>query len=347
MPNITPSITPSIHIDFIKKLIKTLDFDTFFNTLSQETIRLLNADSISFVKNTDNGVMYSKTLNTKKTPNKYKKLINNFLLPKFTDTIGLLKKESLHFLFISDYKTYPECTNELKHSGLSSNLVINLGFPEHDFGTLTISWFNKPPIEKPHDKVIEDVLLLSDMLSHKLYHHNLELQLFQKAHIDSLTNLNNRLGLITFFDNLNTKAYDQNKILAVAMLDLDNFKMINDIHGHAAGDELLILLAQRLQLNLKKTDYIARLGGDEFLIVFTDLSNKIELDNILTRLEKALSANYVLKNNISVTCHSSIGVTIFQDSIIIPEKLIKQADLALYQSKNDKLKRFTSWKYHS
>ena len=123
------------------------------------------------------------------------------------------------------------------------------------------------------------------------------------------------------------------------LLDLDNFKTINDTMGHDVGDRLLIEVAQRLQVCLRQEDTISRLGGDEYIVMVEDLgteersaANQAEM--IAEKIRSLLSQPYVIGHN-GQKHHSSssIGVTLFRDQELSIDVLLKQADLALYQAK--------------
>ena len=165
-----------------------------------------------------------------------------------------------------------------------------------------------------------------------------EEQLYHMAHYDSLTGLPNRT---LFKDRLKqeiSRSDRNDKNFGVLFLDLDLFKSINDSLGHAAGDELLKIVAERLKETLRNADSIARLGGDEFTIMVTDLAASYEKNiNYLTRLcEKIIE---VIKQpmeiggrEINATC--SVGVTIFPVDADNVEDLLRNADSAMYYAKS-------------
>jgi diguanylate cyclase (GGDEF)-like protein len=120
--------------------------------------------------------------------------------------------------------------------------------------------------------------------------------------------------------------------LAVCFLDLDGFKAINDIHGHEAGDHLLIQVAQRLNNAVRSGDTVCRLGGDEFIVLLTELEVVTELAPVLGRLLSEVARPYdVLGKRLEIT--ASIGVTLFPADDADPDLLIRHADHAMYQAK--------------
>jgi len=173
------------------------------------------------------------------------------------------------------------------------------------------------------------VALFSDITASKL--HQKELQ--HTAHYDALTNLPNRILLAQQLSQALLDTQKSNLLIAVAFIDIDRFKEVNDLYGHNIGDELLIRLATRMQQTLRKHDIIARIGGDEFVVVFTDLVTIEDTHPILSRLLATISKPLFI-NNISLNITASIGLS-FSHSYDKKDgdQLIRQADQAMYQAK--------------
>jgi diguanylate cyclase (GGDEF)-like protein len=129
------------------------------------------------------------------------------------------------------------------------------------------------------------------------------------------------------------QALRRGQLLAVVYLDLDGFKAINDGHGHDAGDQVLIALAQRMKQVLREGDTLARLGGDEFVAVLVDLEDKSACVPMLNRL-LAAAAQPVELDDLSLIVSASLGVTFYpQDHAIDADQLLRQSDQAMYQAK--------------
>ena len=158
-------------------------------------------------------------------------------------------------------------------------------------------------------------------------------QLEHIAHFDALTSLPNRVLLADRLQQAKAQALRRNQQLAVAFLDLDGFKTINDQHGHDTGDQVLVKLAQRMKQALREGDSLARLGGDEFVAVLIDLEDQAASLPMLSRLLLAC-AQSVQVGDLSLHVSASLGVTFYpQAQDIDADQLIRQADQAMYQAK--------------
>lgn len=167
-----------------------------------------------------------------------------------------------------------------------------------------------------------------------------------RAYHDMLTGLPNRAKLLEKMPEAMAHARRDDKLLAVCMMDLDDFKPINDIHGHAAGDEVLRELAHRLQAVMRTTDTVARLGGDEFVLLLEGIERMEDLESGCRRVQEALVAPITLQNGIQVSVGTSLGAVLFPFDDVDAEILLRHADIALYEQKNNKARRNSFWKLY-
>lgn len=167
-----------------------------------------------------------------------------------------------------------------------------------------------------------------------------ERQLEYLAHHDSLTHLPNRLLLLSHLEQSIRYAHRENHRVALLMLDLDRFKDVNDSYGHAAGDDLLKQVAERLTSRLRGMDTVARLGGDEFTIIMKQISEPEDAALVATEIMRVLNKPWTLPNNIEVHIGASIGISIYPDHGETTQDLLQHADAALYQAKHDGRGRF-------
>lgn len=117
------------------------------------------------------------------------------------------------------------------------------------------------------------------------------------------------------------------------ILDLDNFKAVNDLLGHGVGDEVLIETADIIKKNLSKKDIVGRLAGDEFVAFVRNIEERKDIESIASRLNKLLCRE-IEKNGIKVSVSSSIGMAVVEREDKKFEDLYEKADIALYQVKN-------------
>lgn len=171
-----------------------------------------------------------------------------------------------------------------------------------------------------------------------------EARLEHLATHDALTNLSNRYALDEELNRAMACADRNANRLAVCMLDLDNFKPINDTFGHDAGDQVLQVLAKRLRDNLRKTDFLARLGGDEFVLLVEDWKHLHTLKTVIDKIGKVVRAPITLENGKTVNLGLSMGVCIYPfEEGDNRDDLLRLADQALYEAKAHKTDRTRFW----
>jgi diguanylate cyclase (GGDEF)-like protein len=156
---------------------------------------------------------------------------------------------------------------------------------------------------------------------------------YQAMH-DSLTGLANRPAVIEHLDSRFSDSETERALggFALMLLDLDGFKAVNDEMGHDAGDTLLKIVATRLTITLRDSDFIARLGGDEFLIVLPQISDRDTATVVANKLVQAIGKPYSIKGG-EAKVSASIGVSLFPHDGGDRETLMKCADIAMYEAK--------------
>lgn len=157
-------------------------------------------------------------------------------------------------------------------------------------------------------------------------------KLHHMAHYDDLTKLPNRSFFYIIFKNEINRASRHKDILALLFIDLDGFKSVNDTHGHKAGDELLIQVAQRLKNSIRSIDTVARLGGDEFTVILTNIKTKDEVLFIANKIIKNLNKDFII-NQKAVNIGASIGVSLYPTHGKEIDILVQNADDMMYRAK--------------
>ena len=178
----------------------------------------------------------------------------------------------------------------------------------------------KKSIEKLQDEVLE--------------HQKTQEQIKYIAYHDTLTGLPNRNLLNELLVHSITLAERNNKCMAVLFLDIDVFKMINDIKGHGMVDQILQEVAERLLKTLRKSDVIARHGGDEFIVIIEELDNCSGVELIANKIVNCFQEPFHLENQ-DYFLTTSVGVAVYPADGQTPDMLIKNADIAMYKAKEN------------
>jgi diguanylate cyclase (GGDEF)-like protein/PAS domain S-box-containing protein len=161
-----------------------------------------------------------------------------------------------------------------------------------------------------------------------------EEQLLYDAFHDALTGLPNRALFLDRLEHVIASAKRRPAhIYGVLFMDLDRFKVINDSLGHSVGDKLLIEVGARLKACLRPGDTVARLGGDEFAILLDGIADAADAEDITRRLEQILGAPYTIQGHEVIT-GQSIGIALRTDRYELPEQILRDADIAMYEAKS-------------
>jgi len=190
-------------------------------------------------------------------------------------------------------------------------------------------------VRDSQDQIQNYVALFSDITPLKEHQKQLE----HIAHYDALTGLPNRVLLGDRLQQALAQIQRRQLALAVVFIDLDGFKAINDSHGHAAGDVLLITLAHRMEQALREGDTLARLGGDEFVAVLADLGQPQACEPILQRLLQ-MASEPVRLGEVDLRVSASMGVTLSPQDGMEVDLLMRQADQAMYAAKQSGKNRY-------
>ena len=166
---------------------------------------------------------------------------------------------------------------------------------------------------------------------------NAEDKINELAYFDQLTRLPNRTLLQDRLKQVMTASSRNETHGALLFIDLDNFKTLNDTHGHDMGDLLLKQVAQHLMACVREGDTVARLGGDEFVVMLANLSVNEEeaaigIETVAEKILATLDQSYLL-NHVAFRSTASIGITLFRGQLTSVDDLMKQADLAMYKAK--------------
>jgi diguanylate cyclase (GGDEF)-like protein/PAS domain S-box-containing protein len=258
-----------------------------------------------------------------------------FMNPVAEKLTGWNQPESIGKPLTSVLHLVDEDTGKLVRVAIPELLANNSSNPLN--GNIQIvNYVEKIPIELA-SSVIQDevenicglVLVLHDLTERKRY----EEKLRYNAVTDHLTELPNRF---LFFDRLNmalAQAQRDFQKLGILMLDLDEFKKVNDTHGHNVGDQLLRGVASRLLNMFRKGDTIARWGGDEFILLLPEIRQAEAAKNVAERILHSFHKPFEF-NGLKISITASIGVAIYAEDGSDADTLIKNADIAMYHAKD-------------
>ncbi|GEN29547.1 hypothetical protein HVA01_31930 [Halovibrio variabilis] len=216
--------------------------------------------------------------------------------------------------------------------------------PKASEGTPLRAFFNG--VHSAGSEMVGGVAIVEDFTERK----RAEAIIYHQAFYDSLTDLPNRRLLIERMATLCDETQTEQQYGLLMFLDMDRFKLINDTLGHAAGDDLLVQVARRLESCLSEGDIVARLSGDEFVLLAlfdacSESTVDVRADTYMDLVKQTLAPPYCLASReIAVT--PSIGYTCFTTATCEHEEVLKQADIAMYRAKNEgraRLCRFEPW----
>ncbi len=235
---------------------------------------------------------------------------------------------------LQSYDFYREMWQQLSRDGSWRGEILN----KRKDGKIYPEWLTISAVQGAAGEITHFVGTFTDISARK----EAEEKIREMAFFDALTSLPNRRLLIDRLEHAQASSARNGQYGAVIMLDLDNFKNINDVHGHDVGDGLLIEVANRLRTNIRDSDTVSRLGGDEFVIILEGLGNDeiLAIGNAEEAVEKirmCISEPFFPQpEDEGNRHHTSIsgGVCLFFGQNISTDELMKQADIALYQAKS-------------
>ena len=230
---------------------------------------------------------------------------------------------------------------ELLETILPEKTVFDNYEVKHDFATIgrRVMLLNARQVERAMGKERIILLAIEDITERKKYEEKIQ----QMAFHDSLTGLPNRklfsdrLGLVL------AQAKRNKKKVGIVMLDLDNFKDVNDTLGHDVGDILLKAVAKRLSGTLRKSDTVARFGGDEFVLIFPDMEVIETAIQVVQKIIDRFHKPFLIDTH-QLVVTTSIGIAVYPNDGMDEKILMKNCDIAMYQAKQAGRDRYQLYK---
>jgi diguanylate cyclase (GGDEF)-like protein/PAS domain S-box-containing protein len=252
--------------------------------------------------------------------------------PMFVQIAGRTIEEmkSIDWMSITHPDDVQECLDKmaLLNAGKISRFFMEKRYLHLD-GTLVWINMNITPVyvdDKAHPR---HLCMIEDISERKITENKIN----QLAFHDPLTQLPNRRLLHERLKHSINVGRRNGKKLALLMLDLDRFKIVNDSFGHLAGDKLLQKVAERITARLRDVDMVARMGGDEFVVLLENITQPEDAARVANEIIADLSNDFCLAQSDSIKIGASIGISLYPQHGTNPEMLIDHADAALYQAK--------------
>jgi len=199
-------------------------------------------------------------------------------------------------------------------------------------GEIYPQWLTITAVKSNNDTFVTHyVATLTDITERKLTEEHIN----QLAFYDPLTRLPNRRLLHERLKHAIEGSHRTGSQVAVLMLDLDKFKVVNDNFGHAVGDELLQQVAVRIKARLRETDTVVRLGGDEFVVLIEEIEHYEHISHVASDLIAALTQLFTVRDNCEAYIGVSIGIAIYPQHGDSVDALLDNADVALYHAKDE------------
>lgn len=196
-------------------------------------------------------------------------------------------------------------------------------------GEIYPKWLDISAVHDRNGKLSNYIAIFSDLTERKASESQVEFL----AYHDHLTRLPNRLLLHDRFTQALATVSRKNSMMAVLFLDIDKFKQVNDTLGHAAGDQLLQMVAQRLLQSVREADTVSRVGGDEFVILINDIESISTVSLIADKILAELSRPFVLGTT-KIDSSLSIGIALYPNDGQELDTLLRMADVSMYHAKN-------------
>ncbi|MDQ1508484.1 MAG: hypothetical protein QOG50_328 [Actinomycetota bacterium] len=249
----------------------------------------------------------------------------------FADIIGAEGASTLDTAFETTIDNDRQCLEDvidgaLEH-GRDANIEISLGFPTETPRTIQLVL---RPLHGESTGTAGAILVVADVTERA----SMRLELERRASFDALTRCYNRSTTLDILETHLASDRPADMGTAAIFVDLDRFKPVNDNFGHAAGDEVLAVVAQRMRSAVRDHDVIGRIGGDEFLVICPNIGDIAGATEIAERIAAGLENEFVLPGS-RVTMSASIGIAWADSHDDDADALVRRADAAMYVAKRE------------
>jgi diguanylate cyclase (GGDEF)-like protein len=216
--------------------------------------------------------------------------------------------------------------------GLEAIAVVPIVTHDAFLGALIAGVRDRPERMAPGPELLERLTGVAALTAPPLQTARLIHELRHQAAHDPLTGLPNRAGFAEHINRSLDAGPEQANDVGLLFVDLNDFKGVNDTHGHASGDELLCQVAERLEKLVRSKDATARLGGDEFAVILEDVGSADALEAAATRVRRVLAEPFIVEGS-PISVSASVGSAIWPDDCGEAKDLMRKADAAMYREK--------------
>ena len=252
------------------------------------------------------------------------------ILEQITELISFQLKDASCWCEVTDGARLGNCPPRLATLRIAQEKIPARSGPP--LGVLSAA-FN--PLAKPSAQETEALSRAAGLAALAIETRRLYSDLLHRSEFDLLTDIHNRFSLEKLMDAHIDQARLEATIFGLIYIDLDNFKLVNDSHGHQVGDQYLQEVALRLKRQLRPHDKLARLGGDEFAALVPLVRTRAEVEEIAQRLERCLDEPFALEE-LALTGSASVGIALYPEDGATRDDLLNAADAAMYLAKNAK-----------
>jgi diguanylate cyclase (GGDEF)-like protein len=215
--------------------------------------------------------------------------------------------------------------------------IIQADIPAHAGPILGTIFAALNSLAKPHAEEAETLTMAVGLATLAIETRRLYSDLRRRSEFDQLTDIRNRSSLDARLNALVGESRQNEAIFGLIYIDLDDFKQVNDRCGHHVGDHYLQQAAERMNRQLRAHDLLARLGGDEFAVLVQLVSGRADVDEIARRLEHCFDDPLSI-DGFLLQGSASVGLAIYPEDGVTGDSLLKAADAAMYQAKNQKIR---------
>jgi diguanylate cyclase (GGDEF)-like protein len=250
---------------------------------------------------------------------------------RISDAVGALRGERFDVVLLDLHlpdASGAECVEKVQNADSLVPIVVLSGQGDEDYAVEILNRGVQDYLVKWEG----DGRIILRAIRYAIERKRAEVKLNYLARFDSLTGVPNRQYLRDQLERATTRALRARRKMALLLLDLDRFKMVNDTLGHELGDELLCAVVQRLRGSIRQGDLLARLGGDEFAVLLEDVDGPLDIEAVARAVIGRFEEPFQLgSRQVSVT--ASIGITVCPVDNADPVALLNNADIAMYQAK--------------